>query len=137
MHTVQVGHGEIFAVQADSRITKAFADPSDSNKPFINGSFIGRKRSGLSLCAGSQDHVYIIGGKDLINSQYFDSYQRYFPNTHNWVEQPQKMNIARAHHSSCFLAGSLYVFGGEVSADGTLTNSIEMLPLEPTPSDRW
>ena len=80
-----------------------------------------------SHCKTSEQHAWLIGGYFKQGSEYVSHHcLRFELASNSWQKMPS-MNVSRYGCSSCYVAGSLYVFCG-ISNDNYV-NSIEKLKI--------
>ena len=82
-----------------------------------------------SMCAVNAEFVYLTGGN---SARVYANCHRYDINRNQWEEIPS-MKQARRLHSSCQLAGFIYVFCGRNSDHDTI-NWVEKLCIDADPN---
>ena len=82
-----------------------------------------------SMCAVNAKFIFVTGGSQGFASDALANCHRYDIDKNIW-HMMSRMQQARQYHSSCQLAGYIYVFCGWGSKRFKNTNSVEKLPIE-------
>lgn len=90
-----------------------------------------RALESFSMCVVNEKFVYVTGGS-YADDETLANCHRYDIVRNQWQEMKQ-MRQARMRHSSCQLAGHIYVFCGMIEL-GNMVNSVEKLSIEADPN---